>query len=110
MNRRRPKSRHKPTQQEALLSMAHSKSARKRAKQSVRRRAVNKSRRSALRTQLKKVIAAVESGDGAAARAEFGKAVVALDKAATKGLVHKNEAARRKSRLAAKVAVMGAEA
>jgi len=88
--------------------MAHSKSARKRAKQSARRRAENRSRRSALRTQLKKVIAAVESGDDAAAQAEFGKAVVALDKAATKGLVHKNEAARRKSRLAARVAAMGA--
>lgn len=90
--------------------MAHTRSARKRARQSATRRAVNKSRRSALRTQLKKVIAAVESGDGAAAQAEFGKAVVALDKAATKGLVHQNQAARRKSRLAAKVAAMGAEA
>jgi len=110
MSRIRPRSRRRPIQQEALLSMAHSKSARKRAKQSVRRRAANKSRRSALRTQLKKVIAAVESGDGAAARAEFGKAVVALDKAAAKRLVHKNEAARRKSRLAAKLAAMGSEA
>ncbi len=84
--------------------MAHTKSALKRAKQSVTRRAVNKSRRSALRTQLKKVIAAVESGDSASAQAEFAKATVALDKAATKGLIHKNHAARRKSRLAGRVA------
>lgn len=84
--------------------MAHTKSARKRAKQSVARRAVNKSRRSALRTQLKKVIAAVDSGDSASAQAEFAKATVALDKAATKGLIHKNHAARRKSRLAGRVA------
>ena len=84
--------------------MAHSKSARKRARQAAGRRAVNKSRRSALRTQLKKVIAAVESGDNAAAQAEFQKAVRALDKAAGAGLVHKNYAARRKSRLAARVA------
>jgi small subunit ribosomal protein S20 len=86
--------------------MAHSKSALKRAKQSTARRAANKPRRSALRTQLKKVIAAVESGDNAAARAEFTKASVALDKAASKGLIHKNHAARRKSRLAARIAAL----
>ncbi len=83
--------------------MPHSKSAQKRAKQSVTRRAVNRSRRSALRSQLKKVISAVEAGDNAAAQVELKKAAVALDKAAQKGLIHKNEAARRKSRLSARV-------
>jgi len=52
---------------------------------------------------LKKVISAVEAGDNAAAQVELKKAAVALDKAAQKGLIHKNEAARRKSRLSARV-------
>ena len=89
--------------------MPHSKSAQKRARQSDARRKVNRSRRGALRTQLKKVIAAVESGDADAAQAEFRKAVVALDKAARKGLIHANQAARRKSRLAARVSGTGPE-
>ncbi len=84
--------------------MPHSKSARKRARQTVARRARNRSQRGALRTQLKKVLAAVDAGDGEAAGAELSKAVRALDRAAGKGLIHKNQAARRKSRLAAKVA------
>ena len=87
--------------------MAHTKSASKRARQSTARRARNKPRRSALRTQLKKVLAAVESGNAESARGELQKAVKALDTAARKGLIHKNQAARRKSRLAAKVAGLG---
>ncbi len=87
--------------------MAHSVSARKRARQSAARRILNKSQRSSLRTQLKKVVAAVESGDREAAQTELGKAVKVLDKAARKGLIHKNQASRRKSRLAAKVAALG---
>ena len=85
-------------------SMAHSKSAQKRARQSRSRRARNKPQRSALRTQLKKVVAAVESVSGSdAAQAQLLKATRQLDKAARKGLIHKNQAARKKSRLAAKV-------
>jgi len=87
--------------------MAHSVSARKRARQSTARRVRNKSQRSSLRTQLKKVIAAVESGDRQVAEAELGKAVRVLDRAARKGLIHENQAARRKSRLSAKVAALG---
>jgi small subunit ribosomal protein S20 len=87
--------------------MAHTKSARKRARQSVARRTANRSHRSALRTQLKKVVAAAESGDAEKAGAEFRKAVRALDRAAGKGLIHANQAARRKSRLAAKIASLG---
>jgi len=67
------------------------------------RRRKNKSERSALRTQLKKVLAAVETGDAETAQAELKKAIRSLDKAAGKGLIHKNQAARRKSRLEAKV-------
>jgi len=87
--------------------MPHSKSARKRARQALTRRARNRSQRGALRTQLKKVLAAVDLGDKEAAQAELQKAVRALDRASSKGLIHKNQAARRKSRLAAKVAGLG---
>ena len=87
--------------------MAHSKSARKRARQTIARRARNRPQRSALRTQLRKVLTAVDSGNKEAAQTEFAKAVRALDRAAQKGLIHKNQAARRKSRLAAKTAGLG---
>ena len=88
--------------------MAHTKSTRKRARQSVLRRGKNRARRSALRTQLKKVIVAVGSGDVESAQAELKKAVSALDTAAQKRLIHKNQAARRKSRMEAKVAAIRA--
>ena len=84
--------------------MAHSKSARKRARQTTARRSRNRAQRSALRTQLKKVNVAVGSGDAAVAQAELKKAMKALDRSARKGLIHRNQAARRKSRLSAKVA------
>jgi small subunit ribosomal protein S20 len=83
--------------------MAHSSSARKRARQSQARRKINRPKVSALRTQLKKTLAAAESGNKEAASQELTKAAKALDKAAQKGLIHKNQASRRKSRLAAKV-------
>ena len=69
----------------------------------------NRSQRSALRTQLKKVLAAVGSGSKESAQAELTKAVRALDRAARKGLIHENQAARRKSRLSAKVAALAAK-
>ncbi|ALP40194.1 30S ribosomal protein S20 [Aeromonas schubertii] len=55
------------------------------------------------RTYVKKVIAAIASGDKAAAVAAFEKAQPILDRMATKGLIHKNKAARHKSRLAAQI-------
>jgi small subunit ribosomal protein S20 len=84
--------------------MPHSKSAQKRARQSLKRRARNRSQRSALRTQIKKTMAALESGDASAAATELAKAERHLDRAARKGLIHKNHAARRKSRLHARLA------
>jgi small subunit ribosomal protein S20 len=87
--------------------MAHSKSAEKRTRQNAARRERNRSQRSALRTRLKKVAAAIEAGDVEAAKTEFAKACEELDRAARKGLIHKNHAARRKSRLAARVAGLG---
>lgn len=79
--------------------MANIKSAQKRARQSVKHRANNMAMRSKMRTHLKKVVAAIESGDRAAAEASYKAAVPVLDSMVTKGIVHKNKAARHKSRL-----------
>ena len=78
-------------------------SAIKRARQNVRRNERNVALRSALRTAVKKVLVAVERADVTAARDELPQAVRALGKATTKGIVHKNYAARKISRLTHKV-------
>ena len=83
--------------------MANIKSAKKRAIQAEKRRQHNASRRSMMRTYMKKVIAAIESGDKAAAEAAYAVATPVLDRMAGKGLIHKNKAARHKSRLASKI-------
>ncbi|MEI8617005.1 30S ribosomal protein S20 [Pseudoalteromonas sp. B193] len=63
----------------------------------------NASRRSMMRTYFKKVIVAIEAGDKEAAQQAFSVATPILDRYATKGLIHKNKAARHKSRIAAKI-------
>ena len=63
----------------------------------------NKANKSALKTTVKKFDAALESGDKAAAQAAYIAAVRAVDKAVTKGLLHKNNAARKKSSMALKL-------
>ena len=83
--------------------MANSAQARKRARQSQKHRAHNASLRTAFRTAVKKVLKVVESGDKAAAQAEFVAATKIMDRIADKGVFHKNKAARHKSRLAAKI-------
>lgn len=83
--------------------MANIKSAKKRAIQAEKRRQHNASRRSMTRTCLKKVIAAIEAGNKEEAQAAFTVAVPLLDRMATKGLIHKNKAARHKSRLNAQI-------
>ena len=83
--------------------MANIASAKKRAHQSEERRARNMAQRSRLRTYIKKVLIAVESGDAAQAQAAFRAAVPVIDSSVTKGLIHKNKAARSKSRLNARV-------
>ncbi|KTD04026.1 30S ribosomal protein S20 [Fluoribacter gormanii] len=88
--------------------MANIKSAIKRARQNVKLRQHNASARSMFRTYIKNVIKAVESGDKEAAHAAFTKAQPIIDKAACKGLIHKNKAARIKSRLVARVKAMAA--
>ena len=66
----------------------------------------NKAAKSALKTTLKKFDAAVASGDKAQATAAYTAAVVAVDKAVNKGILHKNNAARKKSSMTLKVNAM----
>lgn len=79
--------------------MANSAQAKKRARQAEDNRQRNTSQRSEMRTSIKKLQAAITSGDKDLATAAFKAAVPFLDKMARKGLVHKNAAARSKSRL-----------
>ncbi|MBE1298691.1 MAG: 30S ribosomal protein S20 [Alteromonadaceae bacterium] len=83
--------------------MANIKSAKKRAITAEKRRQHNASRRSMMRTYMKKVRTAIESGDKGAAEQAFATAVPILDRMATKGLIHKNKAARHKSSFAAQI-------
>ncbi|WP_432454307.1 MULTISPECIES: 30S ribosomal protein S20 [unclassified Agarivorans] len=83
--------------------MANTKSAKKRAIQAETRRQHNASRRSMMRTNLKKVIAAIDAGDKDAAQAAYTVAQPILDRYASKGLISKNKAARHKSRIVAKI-------
>ena len=81
--------------------MANSKSARKRIRTNERNRVINRPYRSASRTLVKKAELAIADGDQGASEA-VGKAVAMLDRAQSKNVLHKNNAARRKSRLMAK--------
>jgi small subunit ribosomal protein S20 len=83
--------------------VANSPQAKKRARQNEKARKHNGSMRSMGRTYLKKVISAIEAGDKAAATAAYTAAVSVIDRIADKGLIHKNKAARHKSRLNAKI-------
>lgn len=80
--------------------MANIKSQIKRNRQNLDRRTRNRSARSTLRTQVKQFQNALDSGDGEAATTAYARVARAYDKAATKGVVHKNKAANAKSRLA----------
>ena len=88
--------------------MANIKSQIKRNKQNEKRRVRNKAVRSELRTRTKGAVAAAETGADNAADAER-LAMKRIDKAATKGMIHKNAAARRKSRLAKRLAAAQAD-
>lgn len=83
--------------------MANSAQARKRARQAVKQRVHNMSLRSELRTAIKKVRKAIESGDKAAAQAVFKENQGVIDSLADKSVIHKNKAARNKSRLSAAI-------
>jgi small subunit ribosomal protein S20 len=88
--------------------LANIKSAIKRAKTNEVRRARNASQKSAMRTAVKKFLTAVEQQDKEKAVVLFKEATCSLDKAVTKGLIHKNTAARKKSRLAKRLQALEA--
>ncbi len=90
--------------------MANIASAKKRARQAEKNRIHNASLRSRLRTFIKKVIIAVESGEVEKAQAAFREAVPVIDASVNKGLIHKNKAARSKSRLSARVKALASKA
>ncbi|MCL6613418.1 MAG: 30S ribosomal protein S20 [Firmicutes bacterium] len=89
--------------------MPNIKSAAKRARQNAARRMANRAKRSALRTAVKKVTASL-AGKPEEARAALLAAIKKLDQAAAAGLIHKNTAARKKSRLTRKVNALAAKA
>jgi small subunit ribosomal protein S20 len=79
--------------------LANSPQAEKRARQAEKRRRNNASRRSMLRTHVKKVVRAIRAGNRADAEAAYVAAVPVIDRMAQRGLIHENKAARHKSRL-----------
>ncbi len=83
--------------------MANTAQARKRARQNDTHRLHNAGRRSMMRTHIKKILKAVEDGDKALAQSSYQQAVSIIDKSAKSGMLHKNKAARFKSRLNARV-------
>ncbi|MCX8086184.1 MAG: 30S ribosomal protein S20 [Rhodocyclaceae bacterium] len=83
--------------------MANTAQAKKRARQALARRAHNMSLRSRLRTAIKKVRKAIATGDKAAAQAVFRESQRVIDSIADKKIIHKNAAARYKSRLSAAI-------
>jgi len=88
--------------------MANSPQAKKRARQNERRFAINKARRSRIRTFIRRVDEAIASGDQAAAQTALKELQPELMRGVTKGVFHKNTVARKMSRLSAAVKKMGA--
>ena len=82
------------------------KSSQKRERQNEKHRLRNRSYKSKARTMIKKAFLAIEEGNLENAKAATNEAVKALDKAAAKGVIHKNNASRRKSRLMTRLAVL----
>jgi small subunit ribosomal protein S20 len=89
--------------------VANIKSAEKRARQTIKRRSHNMALRSKLRTAVKGVLNAIETGDKADASAKLKEAGPVIDSMVNKGIIHRNKASRHKSQLNARVKEMGAE-
>jgi small subunit ribosomal protein S20 len=87
--------------------MANTKQAAKRAKQSIKQRLANQSLRTTLRSAIKKVRTAIAAGDAVAAEAILRAETSTIDHIADKRIIHKNKAARHKSRLAHQVKALG---
>ncbi|MFM7274717.1 MAG: 30S ribosomal protein S20 [Gammaproteobacteria bacterium] len=83
--------------------MANTVQAKKRARTAEKNRQHNASFRSMVRTAIKRVVAAIETKDAEKARAAYTAAVPVIDRMADKGIIHKNKAARHKSRLSAQI-------
>jgi len=90
--------------------LANTAQAKKRARQAENHRLHNNSRRSMLRTFIKKVVKSIEGGDKTVAVAAFNEAVPVIDRMANSGIIHKNKADRHKSRLSAHIKNMVAAA
>lgn len=88
--------------------MANSPQAKKRARQAEKRRQHNTGLRSVVRTSIKKVLAAIATGNAEEATAAYAAAVPIIDRMADKGIIHKNKAARHKSRLNTQVKALAA--
>jgi small subunit ribosomal protein S20 len=86
--------------------VANTKSAEKAARQAEKHRARNVALRSRMRTAVRKVTSAVAAGDKEAAQAGYRECVPVIDTLVTKQIIHRNKAARHKSRLAARVRAM----
>lgn len=89
--------------------MAHSLSAKKRVRQNAKRRAINRARKSQIKTLIKKFEAAIASGDVAKAAEQFRLVSKKIDKVASTSTMHKRTAARKKSRLAKKLNALKAK-
>jgi len=87
--------------------LANCPSARKRARQAEKHRASNVSRRSLLRSMIKKVVRAIRQNDKDGATASYKAAVPIIDRMATKRIIHKNKAARHKTRLHLAIRALG---
>ena len=90
--------------------MANTKSAKKAARQAERRTLVNKARRSRVRTYVRKVEEAIASGDKQAAAVALREAQPEIMRSALKGIIHRNTASRKISRLSARIKALGAAA
>lgn len=89
--------------------MANTKSAEKRAREAVARRARNVAHRSKVRSAVRKVVEAIRAGKKADAAAALKAAAPVIDSMARKGIIHRNKAARHKSRLAAQIKALAAK-
>jgi len=89
--------------------MANTKSAEKRAREAIERRGRNVAHRSKVRSAVRKVVTAIQAGNKAEAAAALRAAAPVIDAMARKGIIHRNKAARHKSRLAAQVKALAAK-
>jgi small subunit ribosomal protein S20 len=90
--------------------VANTVQAKKRARQSEKRRQHNASFLSMVRTSIKRVVAAIKEGDAEKAKAAYTSAVPVIDRMADKGIIHKNKAARHKSRLNGQIKALSQKA